>query len=359
MGVRRWRRQWEVALSPAPPRVQFFVGRVRPPTVCRVCRRTCAGVRISASGGTDFNAKIFNDDRKAVQAAAMKVWDDFKVEYRQSLKHVRTALWDREDLAWELLLRYAAFGGEKNEGSKTGALDYGGPERGVRRAHPGSEGRARQPRAAPRRQREVGRQRLPNPTKGKMENYCTGEPVPDGFKKIPDHVDITLLHSWDSAQKEYVVQMSKFPNKEFKDKIVANLTFGEMALNAFPDSDLANWCDWMPAPRFSRASSANAHEGCYELQTFTPGRKWIKHGRKMYGGVDEIIVLLDQQGWTDNLDNDMVELPQTHGGLTPSGEMNTPLFFEKAQETSARPRWTCFSASTRSSTSNSTRRRPA
>ena len=70
----------------------------------------------------------------------------------------------------------------------------------------------------------------------------------------------------------------------------------------------------MPAPRFR---IVKYHEGCYELQTFTPGRKWIKYGRKMYGGVDEIIVLLDQQGWTDNLDNDMVELPLSHGGLTP------------------------------------------
>ena len=77
--------------------------------------------------------------------------------------------------------------------------------------------------------------------KGKMVNYNTGEAVPDGFKKTNDHVDITLVHFWDAKSKEYKVRIGKFPNKEYKDQEIANLSFGEMALNAFPDSDVANW----------------------------------------------------------------------------------------------------------------------
>ena len=80
-----------------------------------------------------------------------------------------------------------------------------------------------------------------DPSSGKMKSYCTGERIPDGFKKVADHVDITLDHSWDEKQKEYVVTIRKFPNKEHKDTTVANLDFGLMAISAFPDSDPALW----------------------------------------------------------------------------------------------------------------------
>lgn len=221
--------------APSP----MFVSAFDPHGMSRVDKEVRRGkdIRIGRYG---FNANVFDGDRKKIQAAAMSVWDAFKAEYRQSLKHVRTALWDREDLAWELL-RYAAFGGEKNEGSKTGALDYGD----LNAEYVGLIQEAKDAHVNLGLLQGVKEKWVAkyNPTKGKMENYCTGEPVPDGFKKIPDHVDITLNHSWDPKLKEYVVQMSKFPNKAYKDVIEANLSFPMMASYAFPDSDFANWCD--------------------------------------------------------------------------------------------------------------------
>lgn len=70
----------------------------------------------------------------------------------------------------------------------------------------------------------------------------------------------------------------------------------------------------MPAPRYR---IVKRHEGCYELQVYGSGRKWLQHTRKVYGAIDEIISLLDQLQQTDCLDNDVVELPLSHGGLTP------------------------------------------
>jgi hypothetical protein len=192
-------------------------------------------IRIGRYG---FNANIFDGDRGKILKAAQAVWEDFKRQYRESLKNVRTTLWDREDLAWELM-RYAAFGGEKNEGSRTGALDYGD----LNSEYVGLIQEAKDAGVNLGLLQGVKEKWVAkfDATKGKMQNYCTGDLVPDGFKKIADHVDITLDHRWDPAKKEYVVKIGKFPNKDYKDKEIANLTFGEMAINAFPDSPVESW----------------------------------------------------------------------------------------------------------------------
>lgn len=170
--------------------------------------------------------------------AAMKVWDRFVNDYRMALRNARTILWDREDLAWELL-RYAHFGGQKNEGSKTGALDYGDlnaeyvsliQEAAVAGVNLGLLQGVRTKWVAKM-----------DPAKGKMVNYDTGEPMADGFKKVADHVDITLMHRWDPVAKEYKTKLGKFPNKDEKDKEIGDLDWPLMAMLAYPDSMPDDW----------------------------------------------------------------------------------------------------------------------
>jgi hypothetical protein len=192
-------------------------------------------IRIGRYG---FNAVPFDGDRAKIKAAATPIWERFLSDYRTALKNARTVLWDREDMSWGLR-RYAAFGGQKNEGSKTGALDYGDlNEEYIGLLQEARDAHVNLGLIQGLTDRWVSKY---DPTSGKMKNYCTGEPVPDGFKKVADHVDITLDHSWDSKQREYVTTIRKFPNKEFKDQGIANLSFDLMALSAFPDSDMALW----------------------------------------------------------------------------------------------------------------------
>lgn len=170
--------------------------------------------------------------------AAMRVWDQFVLDYRMAIRNARTILWDREDLAWEML-RYAKFGGYKNEGSKTGALDYGDlnaeyvsliQEAAVAGVNLGLLQGVRAKWVA----------KL-DPQKGRMVNYDTGEAVADGFKKVADHVDITLSHRWDPVSKNYVTKFGKFPNKDEKDAEYPDLDWALMAAFAYPDSTPSDW----------------------------------------------------------------------------------------------------------------------
>jgi hypothetical protein len=192
-------------------------------------------IRIGRYG---FNATVFNGDREKIRRAAMPIWERFVEEFRIALKNAKTVIWDREDMLWGLR-RYAAFGGQKNEGSKTGALDYGD----LNEEYAGLLQEARDA--------HVNLGLLQGLTdkwvakfdsqSGKMRNYNTGELVPDGFKKIADYVDITLDHRWDTKKKAYVTTLRKFPVKEEKDKDYESLDFFTMAATAFPDADPMLW----------------------------------------------------------------------------------------------------------------------
>lgn len=215
----------------------IFVCGFDPHGMSRVDKSIRAG-KVIKIGRYGFNHLKQEDDRQKVRKDANDIWKKFVEEYTEALKHVRSILWDREDLAWELR-RYAAFGGEKNEGSKTGALDYGDLNSEyaglIQMAHDANVNLG-----LLRGYTEKWVAKF-DPQSGKMRNYNTGDLVPDGFKKVADHVDIVLNHRWDDKQKAYVTKIGKFPNKEFRDKEEANLDFGTMALNAFPDSDVSNW----------------------------------------------------------------------------------------------------------------------
>lgn len=178
-----------------------------------------------------FNPQAY-DEPKARSRAAAVVWDQFVGDYREALLHARTLIWDREDMAWELL-RYASFG-EQSAAPKDYAelnTEYvsllqeafaAGKNLGLLRGT-----------------REQWLSRM-DPSKGKLVPYNTGVMVADGMKKIPDHVDITLKHRWDEKVSEYVVLIDKFPNKDFRGLEVP-LDFATMASAAYPDSDPEAW----------------------------------------------------------------------------------------------------------------------
>jgi len=197
--------------------------------------RRARDIRIGRYG---FNASVYDGDREKIRRAATPIWERYLDEYRTALKNARTILLDREDMSWGLR-RYVAFGGQKNEVSRTGALDYGDlNEEYIGLLQEARDAGVNLGLLQGLTDKWVSKY---DPTSGKMKSYCTGERIPDGFKKIADHVDITLDHSWDDKQREYVTKIGKFPNKEFKDQIVPNLTFDLMAVSAFPDSDIALW----------------------------------------------------------------------------------------------------------------------
>lgn len=176
--------------------------------------------------------------RDAKKQAAAAIWNKFTDDYQTALKHARTIIWDREDLAWELL-RYASFGGEKNEGSRTGQLDYGDLN---------SEYVGLIQLAATNGVNLGLLQGLTekwiskfNPQKATMERHNSGELIPDGFKKVADHVDITIDHFWEPSEKAYKARLVKFPNKDFKGEAFADLSFPMMATLAFPSTTAEDW----------------------------------------------------------------------------------------------------------------------
>lgn len=215
----------------------IFVAGFDPHGMSRVAKGVREGKEIRI-GRYTFNANVYNGDRKKIQMAAQPIWERFVAEYRAALKAVKTVLWDREDMSWGLR-RYAAFGGQKNEGSKLGALEYGDlNEEYIGLIQEAQDAKVNLGLIQGLTDKWVSKF---DANKGKMVSSNTGELVPDGFRKVADHVDITLMHQWNEKLKQYTVKIGKFPNQEFKDKEIANLSFGEMALSAFPESDVECW----------------------------------------------------------------------------------------------------------------------
>lgn len=180
-----------------------------------------------------FNPRAHGDKKDLIADAALAVWNQFVAEYRESLKHVRTVLWDREDLAWELL-RYASFGAQNDAPKEYGPLyiEYtslvqeataAGVNLGILQGL---------------RQKWVSKF---DAGKGKMVGQNTGELIPDGMNKIPDLVDVTLDHRWDEVQKTFITKIGKFPNKDYRGDEFPDLDFPSMAMAAYPDSAAEDW----------------------------------------------------------------------------------------------------------------------
>lgn len=168
-----------------------------------------------------------------VSIAATATWNRFLDDFHVALGTARTILWDREDLAWELL-RYASFGAQNDAPKEYGPLndEYIGLVQAATSAHVNL--------GLLRGMKDYWVSKW-DPTKQKYVPHNTGELVPDGQKKIPDHVDITVSHQWDGAAKAFMTTIGKFPNIEYRDQVFANMSFQEMAIAAYPESDLDTW----------------------------------------------------------------------------------------------------------------------
>jgi hypothetical protein len=175
-----------------------------------------------------FNPLQFKEESTRAKEGTV-IWNRFVGEYRTALLNARTILWDREDLAWELL-RFASFGGQSAAPKEYGELNMeyvsliqeayaAGVNLGLLRGV---------------REQWISKM---DPTNGKLKPHNTGVMVPDGMKKIPDHVDITLAHRWDEKEKAYLVSIGKFPNSEFR---------GFEGPMDFPAMANAAYDDWMP-----------------------------------------------------------------------------------------------------------------
>lgn len=168
-----------------------------------------------------------------ISIAATETWNRFLNDYHIALRHARTILWDREDLAWELL-RYSSFGAQNDAPKEYGPLneEYIGLIQ--------SATLARVNLGLLRGLKEYWVSKW-DQTKNKYVPHNTGEWVPDGARKVPDHVDITVTHKWDAPGKMFTTTIGKFPNMEFRDIEFGNMTFQEMAMCAYPDSEASTW----------------------------------------------------------------------------------------------------------------------
>lgn len=179
-----------------------------------------------------FDAQQYKTNQEC-QKAAMALWQQFRVDYAMALSNVRTILWDREDLMYELQ-RYANFGSQNSAPKEYGPLylEYAwlvqksqamGVNLGVLRGI-----------------RDQWLSKF-DPAKGKLVPHNTGVKIPDGMNKIPDHVDVTLAHRWDSVQKAFVIKIEKFTNPEERDTEYPGLTFTDMAMLAYPSTTAEDW----------------------------------------------------------------------------------------------------------------------
>jgi hypothetical protein len=180
-----------------------------------------------------FTPREFSDDKKKMSVAANKVWEQFVADYRMALQHARTILWDREDVMWELL-RFASFGEQSAAPKEYGDLNMEYVSL-IQEAFA-----AKVNLGILRGVREEWLNKF-DAGKGKMVPYNTGKMIPDGMKKIQDHVDITLTHRWDPEGKAFATKVGKFTNPEYKDTEHANLDFLGMAMMAYPEIDVEEW----------------------------------------------------------------------------------------------------------------------
>lgn len=235
-------KSWHGATAPGP----IFVCGFDPHGMSRVDPDIREGkdIRIGRYSYAHLKLPVESDPAKIAEARtkikleARAIWDRFVTDYRAALPHIRTCLWDREDLAWGLQ-RYGRFGGEKNEGSKKGQLDY----EDLNTEYVGLIQLAKDHHVnlgLLRGHVEEWVSKFDAQSAG-MKRHNTGRLIPDGFRYVADHVDITLSHRWDATQKAYVTRIGKFPSKEWKGEEFADLTFAGMATLAYPSTTAEQW----------------------------------------------------------------------------------------------------------------------
>jgi hypothetical protein len=213
--------------APAP----IWVAAFDPWGMNRVNKAVKAGKVIKISR-YPFDASKFKTAQE-VQKRASEMWYRFIEEYQLALRNARSIVWDREDMAYKLQ-RYASFGdtGSAPKEYEDLYVEYVGLLQDAN-ANGVNLGLLRGVKEKWVSKWDAGKQ--------KMVGHNTGEFIPDGMKKVNDHVDISLFHRWDDSQKAYVTKIDKFTTPEYRGMEFPDLTFPAMAQAAFPDSDEASW----------------------------------------------------------------------------------------------------------------------
>lgn len=179
-----------------------------------------------------FNPRPYKT-KEACAAAASVVWEGFIDAYRTALKNARSVLVDREDIAFEIL-RYANFGD-----LQAAAKDYG-PLNVELTSLVQEANMAGVNLGLLRGVKEKWESKF-DVAKGKSVGINTGKLIPDGWKRAADMVDITLFHFWSETDNAYMTRIDKFTEKEHKGTEHADLTFVQMAMAAYPDTDESQW----------------------------------------------------------------------------------------------------------------------
>lgn len=172
--------------------------------------------------------KSLEDRAKAAQDALA----DFEENWETTKKMARSAMWDKEDMLWEML-RYA-----NNENFKAAPASYYELNMQYRGWFAEAE------RAGINLQAIRGmKERWGVNAKGSPVG--TGEMVPRGQKEVVELVQINLDHRWDEELRQFVV---KIANKcrlgnasELLGTEEANMDFLSLVLKVYPEADLEAW----------------------------------------------------------------------------------------------------------------------
>lgn len=213
--------------APAP----IWVAAFDPWGMNRVDRAIKVGkdIRISRYPFDASKCKTSNE----VREKSNTIWQKFLDDYHLALETARTIIWDREDMVYKIQ-RYGNFGGSSAAPKDYEDLhiEYAGLLQDASAAGV-NLGLLRGIKEQWVSKFDAGKQ--------KMVGHNTGVMIPDGMKKVDDHVDVSIYHRWDDTLKSYVTKIGKFTNPEYRGVEVPNLTFPQMAFAAFPDSDEASW----------------------------------------------------------------------------------------------------------------------
>lgn len=163
-----------------------------------------------------FNKK-FDDQDKAVE-----VRDQWMEAYEYALKRARSIQWDETE-TWELF-RFAEFGRESAKGREFGPLN--GMYRGlIQDAFDAG----------------VNLQLIQKVKEKWANDKPTGEYLPLGFTQAGNIVQVSLEHTWD-ADEGFQVKIAKArQNTDIWGMQVGDLTFPQLGVLVYPDTDEDDW----------------------------------------------------------------------------------------------------------------------
>ncbi len=170
---------------------------------------------------------------KALSEHATIVWEEFIADYTIATRNARTIIIDREDLSYEVI-RYKVLGALQAAAKEYGPINIemtsllqeaytAGVNLGILRGV-----------------KDEWESQF-DPAKGKKVPISTGRKVAAGWKEAKDIADITLWHFWDDKEKTFQTRIDKFTEKDVRGQEIPDLTWIQMAMAAFPETDESSW----------------------------------------------------------------------------------------------------------------------